>query len=627
MFVREVFKKSKTKAKKYVQHHLIESVRTPFGPRQNLILNLGVLTLKKEEWKELANAIEAKINNQASLFPTNKEIECLATHYASLIIRERLSKKSEHGISQDAEEEQSPCYEKVNINSLCTSEARSIGAEHVALNQMAEYGFDNILKNLDFSGKQVDYAKMLIIGRLVHPSSERENVRWLNNNSGTLELLQTDAKVYDTALHRIAIQLKENHEKIEQELSKAAREKFSLKETIVLYDLTNTYFESVKRDSKIAKFGRSKEKRNDCRLVTLALTVDDEGFPKSSKILEGNVSEPDTLEKMLDELPKNVGIFEIERTIVIDAGIATEENIGLIKNRKNINYVAVSRKKSYGDDFWTGSQEQELELSDEKTKIKIKSVRTDSEVFLHVHSEGKEIKEKSILENKLQKFEKSLLEINANLKKKGSQKKYEKIVERVGRLKEKYGVGTLYDVEVTNKDGNAIEIVYSKNARGEAREASVGDYVLRTNRLDLEDEQISKIHRSLTTVEESFRSMKSELGIRPNFHHRDDTSIAHILITVIAYHFLSGILKQLRSAGMNYNWNSIRNILENHRRVTTTCNTEDGHTLFVRTCTNPTAEHQKIYKYLKIKHKPLKRVSLKIPFKKNANTQEKSNGN
>ena len=113
----------------------------------------------------------------------------------------------------------------------------------------------------------------------------------------------------------------------------------------------------------------------------------------------------------------------------------------------------------------------------------------------------------------------------------------------------------MYDIEIQQVEGNVTSIEYSKNPKGKVKQKEVGNYILRTNRLDLTEEEISKIHRSLTTVEDSFRSMKSHLGLRPIHHKRDDTTTAHIFITVIAYHILAGILKKLRHNGINYNWN------------------------------------------------------------------------
>jgi hypothetical protein len=621
MFIRE---KSKTvKGKKYIQHQLIESMRTPAGPRQRLVLNLGFLDLHQDKWKELANTIESEVHRQSRLFITDPQIEKLAKHYAKVIVREKLNKESERAASDNGADSLSADFELVDVNSVNSSDARKIGAEHVVLAQMQEYKFDKMLTQLGFTDNQIDYAKILIAGRLVHPSSERETARWANEDSAILELLQSKISVYDTALHRTAVLLWEQHDKIEQRLSQAAREVFGLEETIILYDLTNTYFEGSKQGSEIAKHAKSKDKRDDRPLVTLALTLDGQGFPKQSKVFEGNISEPGTLEKMLDELSNVVDGFNCQKTIVIDAGIATEENLELIE-RKQFKYLAVSRKKSYGDDFWQECQEQQIKLSDKKTLLKVKLVTTKKELYLLVHSEAKEAKEKAILDRRLQKFEEGLKKINEGLKRKRTHKRYDKIIERIGRLKEKYGVGSLYDIEVKQEKGIATQIIFNKNPNGKAKEKRVGEYVIRTNRLDLIEEEISKIHRTLTTIEDSFRSMKSELGLRPNYHKRDDTGTAHIFITIIAYHIIVGILKKLRTKnGINYSWRTIRNILSTQVRVTTSFNTEDQATIHIRTTTTPTLKQSEIYSKLGVLQKPLKQVKIKLPLKKDRGTSNK----
>ncbi|MCP4345475.1 MAG: IS1634 family transposase [Desulfobacterales bacterium] len=505
MFIREAVKN--VKGKKYIQHHLIESVRTPLGPRQKPVLNLGCISLNKDKWKDLANAIESELHKQPRLFPAEPEIEKPARYYAKIIVKERLNKEAG---KKDKAEVNKPQYETVDINSLSASDARRIGAEHVALSQMKEYNIDKILKELGFNSNETNYAKMLIAGRLIHPASERETARWVNEDSGIKELLQTDINVYDNALHRTAVLLWEQHKKAEQKLSETARKLFSLKETIILYDLTNTYFEGTKKASRIAKPGKSKERRNDRPLITLALIVDEEGFPKNSRILEGNVSEPDTLDKILDELSDFSDGFNACKTVVTDAGIATEDNLKIIKN-KQFRYVAVSRKKSYEDIFWTKSKEREIILADGRTKLTINLAGTEEEAYLLCHSEAKEAKERAIFEKKIKKFEQGLTEMNEGLKRKRTHKKYEKITERIGRLKEKYGVGNLYHIDVRQKEGTVTEIGFRKNPNGEAKEERLGEYVLRTDRSDLTDEEISETHRSLTTLEDSFKCMKSRI--------------------------------------------------------------------------------------------------------------------
>ncbi|MEA1980742.1 MAG: IS1634 family transposase [candidate division Zixibacteria bacterium] len=614
MFIKEVVKKAK--GKKYVQHQLVESIRTPAGPRQKMVLNLGVISLDKDKWKILANLIESNLHNQQRFFTEDAEVEDLAKQYAEKIRENRLICEAENMHDVKGYEKD---YEEVDINSINNSDSKSIGPEYVVLSQMRGYGLDKILKRLKFDDKEIAYAKMLITARLVHPASERETARWIKETSAISEFFKKEIKVYDNALHRTSLKLWEHHQEIEAKLAEAAREIFSLKETIILYDLTNTYFAGSKKNSKIAKHGgKSKEKRNDRPLVTLALTVDGEGFPKQSKIYEGNVSEPGTLGYILEKLRCREDFFADEKTIVIDAGIASEENIALIKKKK-FKYVAVSRKRRYEETLWDKSQEQEINLGDGKNKLKIKLAVTEEEAFLHCHSEIKKEKEEAIINRRIQSFEAGLIDINGKLKKKGTQKKYEQIIERIGRLKERYQVGNFYDIKIEKKDRDAISVKFTKNAKCEKREESFGSYVLRTNRLDLSEEEISQIHRSLTRIEDCFKAMKS-IGLRPNHHQEDKSTSAHIHVSVIGVHVLTGILKRLRIAGMHDKWESIKNILDTHRRGTTTMNTRDNKIIDVRNCTAPTEKQCQIYRALGIKQTPLKKVKIKAELKKNSNS-------
>ena len=610
MFIKEVIKK--TKGKKYIQHQLVESIRTPAGPRQNMVLNLGVISLHKDRWKTLANLIESNLHNQQRFFTEDAEIEDLAKQYAEKIRKNRLLCEIENMREVKGYEAD---YEEVDINSLNRSDSRSIGAEYIVLSQMKAYGLNKILERLNFTGTQIAYAKMLIAARLIHPSSERETVRWIKETSAISEFFPKEIKVYDNALHRTSLKLWEHHQEIEEKLAEAAQKIFSLKETIILYDLTNTYFAGSKKNSKIARHGgKSKERRNDRPLVTLALTVDGEGFPKQSKIYEGNVSEPGTLGYILEELGRKKDFFAHEKTIVIDAGIASNENIDLIKE-KEFKYVAVSRKRTYEEGLWDRSEEQEIDLADGENKLKIKLAVTDEEAFLHCHSEIKKEKEEAIINRRMQSFEKGLTDINAKLKKKRTQKRYEQIIEKIGRLKERYHVGNLYDIKIEKKDRNAISIKFTKNPKGEKREETFGNYVLRTNRLDLSGEEISQIHRSLTRIENCFKDMKA-IGLRPNHHQEDNPTCAHIHVSVIGFHILTGILKRLRTAGRHDRWESIKGILDTQRRGTTTMNARENKIIDVRNCTTPTERQRKIYRALGISQTPLKRAIIKTRLKR-----------
>jgi len=543
MFIREVVKKAK--GQEYIQHKLIESYRTDAGPRQRLILNLGILDLSRDKWKILADSIESKLHNTPILFDLERdsEIEGLATHYSKVIINNRLLASDIKIINPKSE------YETIDINSVKTSDSKQIGLEHLCLSQLNEYNFDKILTQLKFTENEIIYAKILVIGRASNPGSERDTVKWAKDRSGILELLNSNIKVYDNALHRVASKLWKNYSSIEESLSRKAKDLFQLQETIILYDLTNSYFEGSKRDSTICAYNKkSKEKRSDCPIITLALTIDADGFPKKSEVLKGNISEPSTLKSVIANLESN-NLFA--KTIVLDAGIGTEDNLQLIKD-SGFKYISVSRKQSYPLEFWNESTNNEIILSDKSTKLFVKSHLDNDELFVKCYSEAKQAKESSIIKRKIESFKENLDKIQRALEKSKKGKDRNNISERIGRIKEKYKVGNLFDIELLPENGNIRSLTYSLNPSGKAKKEHVGEYVLRSNRTDLSAVEISNIHRSLTTVEDSFRSMKSDLGLRPNFHKNDKNMSAHIFITVLAYHMLAGIFKKLKNNIINF---------------------------------------------------------------------------
>ena len=270
----------------------------------------------------------------------------MASHYANLIIQKRLT------VARIESEKagQTPDYETVDLNSVSTSKSRTIGAESVGLSMFRKLGFEKLLQRLRLSQSQSHLAALPIISRLVHAGSERRTRQWAQHLSGLDELLGTDFCYLSTnALYRISDLLLAHKDRIEDHLKAKERTLFSLQEKIILYDLTNTYFEGTAKKNPKAKRARSKEKRSDCPLVTLGLVIDELGFPKRSKIFRGNVSEPKTLEEMVVSLrgendpPRKTpeskqGGKKAKKgiTVVLDAGIAIEDNLepGVFEGRR-----------------------------------------------------------------------------------------------------------------------------------------------------------------------------------------------------------------------------------------------------------------------------------------------------
>jgi len=629
MFVREIKKRIKSEGKiyEYLQHRLIESVRTPHGPRQHILLNLGTLQIPREQYKALADLIERflKSAKQRDLFEADAELIALAKHFAEVIVQKRLSEAQALKGAQAEEAratELEPYFETVDINSAATSHCRTIGVEHIALSQMQELGFMKILEGQGFSRKQQQYAVAQVIGRMAHPDSERETARWLRETSGLDELLEADfSLVSDNILHRTADLLYGSKEKIEEQLSQRTRDLFSLEERLILYDLTNSYFESPKRGSRVAKYGKSKEKRRDCPLITLALVVDGQGFPKRSRIFEGNVSEPETLWRILETLD---GEKEGKgpRTVIIDAGIATEENLEALRKDRRFEYVAVSRKKVSASVF-AESEAKTIEMSRHKV-LTVKAVRQGEELLMVCHSPEREAKDEGIFLRRRTRFEGELASMREGLSKPGTRKKIESVLERLGRIKERYKVGSLYTIEVTESEGKAVDIKWQFHKE---KRKGPGEYLLRTSLTELKEEELSLLHRTLTMVESAFRWLKSELGIRPNYHQLDRRMASHVFISVLAYFFLAPILNKLQWGGnfignsetkedhapwnIPYGWRGLVRTMSSQTRVTTSLQCKDGGRITIRTTVDPSLPQENLYRRLNINPRPLSRVAVR----------------
>jgi len=199
MFIKEIVKKNPTSDKTFTYHRLMEAVRTPRGPRQRIILNLGRLDIPREDWKTLANRIEEILSGQQTYLIPPPHIESLAQHYAGLL---RQKEMRSIPVPQEAE------WEKIDLNSLSQSEFRTIGGEAVAYDAFNRLGVPEILAHLGFKEEQIHQAALLIIGRLLHPSSERETAMWGKELSALDELLGADFKhLSNNALYRISDEL------------------------------------------------------------------------------------------------------------------------------------------------------------------------------------------------------------------------------------------------------------------------------------------------------------------------------------------------------------------------------------------------------------------------------------
>jgi len=298
----------------------------------------------------------------------------------------------------------------------------------------------------------------------------------------------------------------------------------------------------------------------------------------------------------------------IKPTIVLDAGIASEENVLWLKD-KHYPYIVVSRKKKKEipcDVAMIAVKE------DDKTNTVLvqaglaKNQETD-ELELYCHSIDKEKKEESIKNKFQQRFEDELLKARNALNLRNGTKRYDKVIERIGRLKERFKlVSHRYNVSI-EKDTETDKAKNITWSRKKTKNTS-GIYCLRTDRKDLNEQQIWDIYTMLTDIEDAFRCMKSELGLRPIYHQKETRCDGHIFITLLAYHLLHTIRFKLRQKGVRFCWTTIRRQLSTQVRITTTMKREDGKVIRIRKSSKAEAPHQAIYDALNLSYQPGRRV-------------------
>ena len=621
MFIRRTTIKSRDSGEPYYTYRLVESVRRGEKVRQKTLLNLGRhFEVPRTQWGALSLRIEALLHGQMELVPEGLEPEWeeLAQQYAARILRER-GEVAEATPTTQTPPTRAADYQRVDLSTLQLIRPRSVGLEHVALSAVQQLGLDSKLEALGFNRHQLPVAIGLIVGRMVCPGSELATHQWLQQRSGLGELLGYDfGATALSRLYRVSDQLLKHHHALEAHLYQQERDLFAFEETITLYDLTNTFFEGTAAANPKAQRGHSKEKRSDCPLVTLALVLDGSGFPRCSEVFEGNASEPQTLERMLARLT-SADPGPNGPTVVLDAGIATEANIDWL-NTQGYRYLVVSRSRSKQFDA------QQAQLIKEEKGVRIRVQRevdqATGEVRLYCHSSRREEKDRAIQRRFSERLEADLQHLAEGLSIKGRMKNYEKVLTRIGRLRQRYSrAARYYEIEVDRDEhsANATAVRWSRITAED--DTYPGVYCLRTNQTQWDDETLWHTYTMLTDLEAVFRSLKSELGLRPVFHHKSERVDGHLFISVLAYHLVHTLRCQLKAQGIHLNWNSLRAQLEGQDRVTVVLTRDDGKRYHIRKATHPEPRQQVIYEALGITPLPGRVEKTLIDPKTNVSAQ------
>ncbi len=610
MFIKPFPKYNKTTKERYTIYRLCESYRMDGHIRHRTIIGFGKLDKlpDEEQKKQLALRVEEMLKygpNKLELGMVDKEVEELARYFYN-----EIRKKQRYDTGKEGAE-----WETVDMSSLKNTDAREVGGEWLCKQAFDQLGIGAFLQGEGWPADKISLAATHIISRTVYPASELKTVSYIKENSAICELTGYDKDtVTKDKLYGISHKLHAVKEKLEQYLSRQANELFDLEDKIILYDLTNTYFEGQMKGSRLAKFGRSKEKRSDARLIVLAVVVNRDGFLKHSAIFRGNMADSKTLESVLEALSGKTSFSGRKPIVVMDAGIATDGNVDMLRD-KGYDYLCVARSNLKG--YHVDIDSKPVTILDKKEQpIELLKVRSskNNDHYLWIKSHAKALKENSMNGLLSQRFEEGIQTIDEGTSKKGGTKKLEKVHERIGRLKQKYpSVHKYYDITVSdNGNGTAIGVSCS-HKKGHDPDKKEGIYFLRTSLDENKEQTLWLIYNTIREIESTFRVLKTDLDLRPIYHKTDEASMAHLHLGLLAYWLVSTIRHQLKQKGYRSDWREITRVMATQKCVTTSMTNIEQQVVSIRKCTEPTVKAQKIYDLMGYKPIPFYRKKSVVP--------------
>ena len=220
---------------------------------------------------------------------------------------------------------------------------------------------------------------------------------------------------------------------------------------------------------------------------------------------------------------------------------------------------------------------------------------------LYARSEGRRQTEASILARQRSKLEAELQYLHDGLSLPRRMKRHDRVLEKIGRLKERYsGVASQYKIRIERTGDTATAVRFKRQDKAELADAAAGSCVLRTSHTDWDAEKILRTYWRLTDLENTFRQLKSELGLRPIWHSTDARISAHLFITVLAYHAVHLIRTGLQNNDINLRRDSIRNRMASWERITTTQQTPTGQQVVVRQDARPSDEAATIARHVNV---------------------------
>ena len=538
-----MFLRRKTKSARgvgYSYWHLCETVRTARGPRQRVVASLGKLDEAEVAglrggWDDLAALLRGEASSPVVKVPELPGF-------------------------QQAVPAPSPAvgaqWERADIGGLRVERTRDFGESYLALALWHRLRLDELLAGLLPAGRESvawsHTAALLTIARFCAQPSELGVAEHWFDTTALDELLGIDTTaVNDARLYRALDQLGQHKDALCSHLMDRYRQWFGVRFEFLLYDVTSTYFEGEAERNPQAQRGYSRDQRSGNKQVCIGLVCTPEGLPLSFEVFAGNRADVSTVTDIVRVMETKYG--QAERVWVMDRGMVSEANIAFLRERK-ARYLIGTPKS------WLRAHEQILlEQSDWKTVqdgLEVRLVEQPDgepgERFVLCRSGARAEKERAMLQRQSERLTEELIKIDAWLRR-TPQTDHETVGRRIGRHLGKYPAAAAIVVAeaIHDAEGRAIGLrISSRLDAGQRTHRQKGAYLLRTNCEETDPALLWKWYIQLTQAEAAFRTAKSDLGLRPVFHHKEDRVQAHILVCFLALALWRTLEQWMQSKGL-----------------------------------------------------------------------------
>jgi transposase len=457
----------------------------------------------------------------------------------------------------------------VELDRVRLERSRSFGAVWLGWFLWRALKLDDVLGELLPSSRETvrwsEVIALLVLGRLCEPSSELHVAeRWYRTTALEDLLGVAVGDIYDERLYRALDRLLPHKQAIEKHLVKRLGELFKLDYDLLLYDVTSTYFEGV-ADPLIAKRGYSRDHRPDCVQVNIALVVSREGMPLGYEIFAGNTPDVSTVQQIVEGMEDRFG--KVNRVWVMDRGMVSAENVAWL-NRTGRRYVIGTARAELGRFAKQIAETTDWRQIREDIEVKVCGGPEGSETFLLCRSLSRSEKEKAMHERFSKRIEEGLQSLGRRIEKSQSALDRGALERQIGRLLERNSrVSARYSISLTEAKATpaGVKLKWSTRPQWEDwAKLSEGTYILRSNIHHWSDQELWRTYIQLSEAEAAFRIQKSDLCVRPIWHHKQDRIKAHILICFLAYVLWKTLQQWQSRAGLG---DSPRTILTELSRI------------------------------------------------------------